>query len=422
MDNTYLFYGNGPVPIPCRGGFETRPYLPYPFYGNAPVPIPKDPDSNSREYNRRKYLLVIISLLMGLGYLLAMALYLSVPLREWATSTSGGYYLQVALYYTAFFWLYLIISLPLEFYSGFILEHRYGLSHQGLGDWAKEGLKGTLLAFGLSLLMVEVLYFILYNYTEYWWLMAGSVFTLFALVMAGLAPVLILPLFYKSTPIEDEALRGLLVPMAREAGLDLGGVFKIDLSKNTRKANALLAGLGKTRRVIFSDTLLESFTPQEIQVVFAHELGHHVHRHIQKLLLIGSLTVFAGLALADYLLRHVIPLFHLAGAYSHALGRFALANNTPLHDVATFPVFLLITGAFALLLLPLENAYSRHLERQCDLYALDKTRNPQAFISAMEKLADKNLADRNPGSLVEYLFYDHPPISKRIEMARSRRL
>ncbi|MBI5125071.1 MAG: M48 family metallopeptidase [Planctomycetes bacterium] len=379
-----------------------------------PVHVPKDPDSNSREYNRRKYLLVIISLLMGLGYLLAMALYLSVPLREWATTMSVGARhavpLQVALYYTAFFWLYLIISLPLEFYSGFILEHRYGLSRQGLGDWAKEGLKGTLLAFGLSLLMVEVLYFILYNYTEYWWLMAGLVFTLFALVMAGLAPVLILPLFYKSTPIEDEALRGLLVPLAREAGLDLGGVFKIDLSKNTRKANALLAGLGRTRRVIFSDTLLESFTPQEIQVVFAHELGHHVHRHIQKLLLIGSLTVFAGLALADYLLRHVIPLFHLAGAYS----------NTPLQDVATLPIFLLVIGAFAVVLLPLENAYSRHLERQCDLYALDKTRNPQAFVSAMEKLADKNLADRNPGSLIEYLFYDHPPISKRIEMAKSR--
>ncbi|MDI6761381.1 MAG: M48 family metalloprotease, partial [Candidatus Brocadiaceae bacterium] len=177
-----------------------------------------------------------------------------------------------------------------------------------------------------------------------------------------------------------------------------------------RKANALLSGLGKTRRVIFSDTLLESFTPQEIQVVFAHELGHHVHRHIQKLLLMGSLTVFAGLALVDYLLREIIPLFQGVGARC----------NVPLHDVATFPVFLLITGAFALLLLPLENAYSRHLERQCDLYALDKTRNPQAFISAMEKLADKNLADRNPGSLIEYLFYDHPPISRRIEMARSQ--
>ncbi|HHT9141250.1 MAG TPA: M48 family metallopeptidase [Candidatus Tripitaka californicus] len=387
------------------------------YLGNGPVPIPKDPDSTSREYNRRKYLLVIISLLMGLGYLLAMALYLSVPLREWATSMSVGARcnvpLQVALYYAAFFWLYLIISLPLEFYSGFILEHRYGLSRQGLGDWAKEGLKGTLLAFGLSLFMVEVLYFILYNYTEYWWLMAGLVFTLFALVMAGLAPVLILPLFYKSTPIEDESLRGMLVPMAREAGLDLGGVFKIDLSKNTRKANALLAGLGKTRRVIFSDTLLESFTPQEIQVVFAHELGHHVHRHIQKLLLIGSLTVFAGLALADYLLRQIIPLFHIVGAS-------ASGGHVPLHDVATLPIFLLVIGAFAVVLLPLENAYSRHLERQCDLYALDKTRNPQAFISAMEKLADKNLADRNPGSLIEYLFYDHPPISKRIEMAKSR--
>lgn len=380
-------------------------------------PSPKDPDSNSREYNRRKYLLVITSLLMGLGYLLLMALYFSVPLREWAStmsvgaSASGGHVpLQTALYYTAFFWLYIIISLPLEFYSGFLLEHRYGLSRQGLGDWIKEEFKGTALAFVLSLLAVETLYFILYRYTEYWWPIAGLVFTLFALAMACLAPVLVLPLFYKSTPIEDDALVGLLVPMAREAGLDLKGIFKINMSKNTRKVNALLAGLGKTRRVIFSDTLLESFTPQEIQVVFAHELGHHAHRHIQKLLLIGSLTVFACLALADRLLRQIIPLFQNMGA-QHAV---------PLHDVATFPIFLLVMVAFAVVLLPIENAYSRYLERQCDLYALDKTRNPAAFVSAMEKLADKNLADRDPGSLVEYLFYDHPPISRRIEMAKSR--
>ncbi|MFN3466720.1 MAG: M48 family metallopeptidase [Candidatus Brocadiales bacterium] len=381
-----------------------------------PVPISKGPDNSSREYNRRKYLLIIISFLVGLGYLLVMALYLSIPLREWVLTVSGSYYIQVALYYTAFFWLYIIINLPLEFYSGFLLEHRYGLSRQELGDWIKEELKGTTLAFVLSLAAVETLYFIIHRYAEYWWPIAGLAFTLFALTMACLAPVLVLPLFYKSTPIEDDALGGLLSAlggMAREAGLDLKGIFKIDMSKNTRKVNALLAGLGKTRRVIFSDTLLESFTPQEIQVVFAHELGHHVHRHVQKLLLIACLTAFAGLALADRLLQQIIPLFQDIGAS-------ASGGHLPLQDVATLPIFLLVLSAFAVILLPIENAYSRHLERQCDLYALDKTRNPAAFISAMEKLADKNLADRDPDSLVEYLFYDHPPISRRIEMARSR--
>ncbi|HHT9119148.1 MAG TPA: M48 family metallopeptidase [Candidatus Hypogeohydataceae bacterium YC41] len=365
--------------------------------------VQKDVNNNSRDYNRRKYLLIIISFLISIGYLLLMALYLSVPLRGWASEVSSNYYLRVALYYTGFFSLYVIINLPLEFYSGFLLEHSYGLSRQGLGAWAKEELKATALAFSLSLLMIEVLYFLLYNFTDYWWPIAGLFFTLFALVMARLTPVLILPLFYKSTPIEDEALKGLLVPMAAEAGLDLKGIFKIDLGKDTRKVNALLAGLGKTRRVIFSDTLLESFTLQEIQVVFAHELGHHVHRHIQRLLLIGSLSVFVGLALADRIFRQIIPLFRLE----------------QIHDVAAFPLLLLIMVAFTLVLLPLENAYSRHLEKQSDQFALDKTRNPSAFISAMEKLADKNLADKEPSGLIEYLFYDHPPISRRIEMAKS---
>jgi STE24 endopeptidase len=372
-------------------------------------------DAKSKDYNRRKYLLTILSFFMAIGYLMTAALYFSVPLRDWAVHMSGNYYLQVALYYAGFFWFYLLINLPLEFYSGFLLEHSYGLSRQGLGDWARQELKEVLLAFGLSLPMVESLYFLLHSFPEYWWSMVGCGFVLFGLIMARLFPVLILPLFYKSTPVEDEALRGLLVPMAQEAGLDLKGVFKINTSKDTKKVNALLAGLGKTRRVIFTDTMLEGFTPQEVQVVFAHELGHHVYRHILKLLFIGSLAIFLGLALADRILRQIIPLFQAVGTR----GNVPL-HDMPLHDVATFPIFLLVMVAFALVLLPLENAYSRHLERQCDLYALQKTRNPQAFISVMEKLAKENLADKDPNGLIEYLFYDHPPISRRIEMARKQ--
>ncbi len=366
--------------------------------------IPDASNTSSKEYNRWKYLLTVISFLINVSYLVLMALYVSIPLRERVLVVSNSYYLQVAFYYTGFFWLYLIINLPLEFYSGFLLERRYGLSQQGLGEWAKQQLKEIALIFGLSLFMVEVLYFILYNFPAYWWPIAGLTFILVSIVMARLFPVLILPIFYKSTPVEDESLKGLLLPMAREAGLDLKGIFRINLSKDTRKVNALLAGLGKTRRVIFSDTLLESFTPEEVQIVFAHEIGHHVYRHIPKLLFLSSLTIFVGLAIVDSLLRKILPMLNLKELY----------------DPATFPVFLLIMGTFALVLLPLENAYSRYLERQCDMYAIDKTKNPQAFISTMEKLADKNLADKEPSNLIEYLFYDHPPISKRIKIARQR--
>jgi STE24 endopeptidase len=307
----------------------------------------------------------------------------------------------VALYYAGFCVLFALVSLPLDFYSGYVLEHSFGLSNQTLMGWIKEEAKGAGLAFALSLPMVEVIYFLLRNYPAYWWVWAGVVFTLFSVVIVRLAPVIILPLFYKSTPIEDASLKEAIIPLAREAGVELAGVYKINMSKDTKKANAMLAGLGSTRRVILGDTLLEAFSTEEVQVVFAHELGHHVHRHIWKFIAMGTLCGFMALGLCDYFLKRLVPVFGLEHLY----------------DVAGFPLLLLVMGAFAMMVLPIENAYSRYVEGQSDLYALDKTRNPMAFVSVMNKLADQNLADKDPGNLIEYLFYDHPSISKRIKMA-----
>lgn len=358
-------------------------------------------EERSKAYANRKYLLAIVSLLLGFAFLTLMAFYLTLPLRDTTENLVDNYYLQVALYYAGFCVLFTLVSLPLDFYSGYVLEHSFGLSNQTLMGWIKEEAKGAGLAFALSLPMVEAIYFLLRNYPAYWWVWAGAVFTLFGVVIVRLAPVIILPLFYKSTPIEDASLKEALTPLAKEAGVELRGVYKIDMSKDTKKANAMLAGLGSTRRVILGDTLLEAFSTEEVQVVFAHELGHHVHRHIWKFIALGTLCGFMALGLCDYFLKRLVPVFGLEHLY----------------DVAGFPLLLLVMGAFAMMVLPIENAYSRYVEGQSDLYALDKTRNPMAFVSVMNKLADQNLADKDPGNLIEYLFYDHPSISKRIKMA-----
>jgi STE24 endopeptidase len=220
--------------------------------------------------------------------------------------------------------------------------------------------------------------------------------------MAKLAPVLIFPLFYKSVPIDKEDIKEGLLSLAEGTGINIEGVYKINLSKNTKKANAALAGLGSTRRVLLSDTLIDSFSLAEIRSVFAHELGHHVYHHIRKQLIIGSISGFVGFALCHYVLTKAITIL----GYQY------------IHDIAAFPILCLVLGAFGFILMPIQNAYSRKLERECDRYAIKKTNNPEAFISTMDKLAEQNLADRNPNRLIEILFYDHPPISKRIEMAR----
>ena len=359
-------------------------------------------EKKSKEYARTRQILTVLNLVIAFGFLVFMVLYLTIPVREFARGLADGYYQQLGVYYICFWLLMFVVGLPLDFYSGYILEHAYELSNQSFFGWARNELKGLGLGLAISLPMVEAVYFVIRNYPEYWWVLAGALFTLASVVLARIGPVLILPLFYKSTPLEDEALRRALVPLAEGAGVTLEGVYKIDLSRDTKKANAMLAGLGATRRVIFSDTLLSNFTIDEIAVVFAHELGHHVYRHIWKLLAMTSLVGLTGLFIASSVLDGLATGLGIGPAY----------------DIATVPLLLIIVGVFGVIVVPLENYYSRMLEAQCDMYALEKTRNPDAFIGAMTKLAANNLADKDPSGIIEYLFYGHPPIAKRIEMAR----
>ncbi|MEE9200966.1 MAG: M48 family metallopeptidase [Candidatus Brocadiales bacterium] len=359
-------------------------------------------ERKSKEYARRRYALTVLGMFVTIGFLVFTAIYLTLPLKGLAEGLVTGYYAQIGVYYVGFCLMFLAVSLPLDFYSGYIIEHRYGLSNQTVMAWAKNQLKSGGLGFAITLPMVEAVYYAIKNYPEYWWIHVGILFTLISVVMARIAPVLILPLFYKSTPIDDEALREALTPLAADAGVTLEGVYKIDMSKDTKKANAMLAGLGGTRRVILGDTLLEKFSNDEIAVVFAHELGHHVYRHIWKFLGVAGIAALVGLYIASRVL----------GEFASELG-FAYT-----YDIATLPLLLLVLGVFAIIVLPLQNYYSRRLEAQCDAYALEKTRNPAVFIDLMTKLAENNLADKDPSGIIEYLFYDHPTIAKRIDMAR----
>ncbi|MDP2052626.1 MAG: M48 family metalloprotease [Acidobacteriota bacterium] len=296
-----------------------------------------------------------------------------------------------------------LLELPFAFYQGYRLEHEYGLSTQSTGHWLSDQGKGVLLGTGVAVLGSSVVFSALRNWPDHWWWMSAVVFAAGVVVLARLAPVVLLPMFYKFKPLDQPALAARLLALAARARTDVVGVFEWVLSGHTKKANAALAGMGQTRRILVSDTLLADYSEDEIEVILAHELAHHVHRDLWRGIAVQTLLLFGGFFVADLVLRRVADPAGLRG----------------LSDPAALPLLMLVAGAWSFLMLPLVNALSRAQERAADRYALDTTRNVDAFVTAMKRLSQQNLAEEYPSALVRWIFYSHPPIRERIEAARA---
>jgi STE24 endopeptidase len=354
-----------------------------------------------KRYERLQLTATVASLILRLVFLAPAALWFGPSLAEWLGLWAGTNrwlrLVALAFVYAASLEL---LTLPLDFWSGFILEHHFQLSNQTLPAWIWKQIKGYLVGLPIGLVLLLGLFSLLW-YVPAWWLWAAVGWLLVTLVLGQLLPVVILPLFYKVTRLEDATLLERLQRVALGTGLNVEGIYRLHLSAETRKANAALAGLGRTRRVLLGDTLLEQFTPEEIEVVFAHEVGHHVHRHLPKLVAWSVVLTGAGFWLADWVFRHVGPALGYPSAYE---------------DPAVLPLLMLVLMLFSLVLSPLQNALSRYFERQCDRYALERTQLPRAYRSAFTKLARMNKTDADPHPLVVWLFDDHPPIRQRLAL------
>jgi len=307
-----------------------------------------------------------------------------------------------ALYFVALVVGLGIIMMPLNYYQGFILPRRYGLSNQQFGSWLADRAKASALGILLGLGVVIIVYWLLDRLPGAWWLWAGVLLSLLSLLLTRLTPTLLLPLFFELKPLEDVELKQRLTNLAKQARTQICGVFTMDLSSKSTTANAMLAGLGNTRRIIIGDTLLQQYAPEEIEVVLAHELGHHLHRDIPKLIAVQAVIFLLAFYLSDVVLK---------------------ASLTPLAfqgiaDVAAFPLLVLSLAIFGLAITPLVNTYSRYLEASADKTAVELTANPQAFVTAMAKLTEQNLAVAQPSRWVEVLFCDHPSYTKRVNLAR----
>jgi len=366
--------------------------------------VPTD-SPEARRYNRIKRWLGITDFVLGLILLLALLVTgWSGTLRDLAYS--GGfqnYTLAVFLYVVMLMGMGKLLGLVLDYY-GFRLEHRFQLSNQKLRAWIWDESKGFLVGVILASIVTELLYFIIREAPQHWWLLAWAAFLGLFVLLAQIAPVVLFPIFYKFEPLEDEELKSRLVRLSESAGTRVRGVYKWKLSEKSKKANAALTGLGNTRRIILADTLLDSYSPDEIEAVLAHELGHHVHGHIFKSILVQAGITLLGFWAANRTLHYAIERRHMFETLS---------------DFANLPLLVLVSTVLGFLLLPALNAYSRFNERQADRYAFRSIASIEPFISSMNKLAEQNLAERTPSRFVEWFFHSHPAIGRRIAAAEN---
>jgi STE24 endopeptidase len=370
-----------------------------------PVEIDEERQRQAREYARVRRRLMVVDLLLGGAYLVVwVAAGWHTALRDWVNAITPLPALRVLIYAAAFGVPYMLLDLPLSYFSGFVLPHRYGQSTQSLGGWVGDQLKGLGLSVALGVPLLEVVYWLLRAAPDIWWIVAGGVMLLFTVVLSALAPVVIAPLFYKFTPLDDEDLAARLTRLAERAGYEVKGVYRFDMSTRTKSANAAVMGLGATRRIVLGDTLLENFTPDEIETILAHELAHLVHKDMPL-----SIAINSALVLASFYAAHL--------ALNWAVGAFGLEG---LADPAGMPIFALVTGVVGLIAMPLGNAFSRWRERMADGYALRTTSKPAAFADAMTRLANQNLGELDPERWVVLLLYSHPPINERIGRARAQ--
>lgn len=356
-------------------------------------------EDRSKEYNRIKILVSIsktaLSFILLIVFIVARW---SICLEQFVISLNSNDYIALILFVAIALIILTIIFLPIDFYEEYLLEHKYNLSNQNIFGWINDKLKGALISGVIGLPLILIFYGILQSFGNLWWLPFGVVTFLFSVLLARIAPVVLIPFYYQITPIENDLINDRIKELFKNAGVEVECVMKFNMSKNTRKINAAFTGLGKAKRILLSDTLLENYSPQQIITVIAHELGHYKKKHLIKNIFIAAVFSFTS--------------FYLTAAfYAKAVEWFGFEN---IYRLAALPLLLICMGFILIVLTPAMNLISRKYEYEADEFAVKLTGGKDEFISTLISLTEKNLADKEPHPLVEWLFYSHPSLKKRI--------
>jgi STE24 endopeptidase len=365
-------------------------------------------EDRSVRYHRLRRRAAIASTLTGAAWLGALATTSAASALAARAQAAGallpspigrGVSIAVFIAFIAIGWE--LVSLPFVIYRNFVLERTYGLSSERLPSWVRDHLKALAVGLPLTIAAGLAIYAAMELVGGLWWALGALLFAAAGAVLSGLAPVVLMPIFYRFRPLERDALRERLLAISNRAGVPVLGAFEWGLGEKTTRANAALVGVGRTRRIILSDTLLEHYSDDEIEVILAHEIAHHVHHDIWSALALETLIVAAA----------------LLGAHA-AVILFGGPGIAGPRDLAALPLMTLAAGAVSLLLTPLGNAWSRHNERRADRFALALTLRPAAFISAMRRLGAQNLAEERPSAAVLWFFHTHPTVEERIAAAK----
>jgi STE24 endopeptidase len=292
--------------------------------------------------------------------------------------------------------------LPFDALRDLVVERRYGLTKQSTVGWAADQAKGLVVNLVVGLPLATGAHWVIRRRPRDWWFLLASATVPVSVAFAHLAPVILMPIFNRFEVLHDEALRERLRHLSEQAGVPIAAVYRMDMSRQTEKPNAFFAGLGRTKRIVLSDTLLDRFELEEIEGVVAHELGHQVHGDIWRLMGLG-LAVGYGVA---FLAHRAAPRLVKATA--------ARTGVTSLDDVASLPLLGLVLSTAGFATAPVLAAASRAIETRTDRYAVRLTGDPVAYTRVLTKLAVQSLADPDPSRAVVFLLYSHPPIARRI--------
>lgn len=355
---------------------------------------------NSKKYNNTKLAIGIGKAIVSFILLyLFIALGFSLSLEDYIRGFTENSYLVFIIFVCAIGIFSTVLFMPINIYTGFYLEHKYELSNQTFYKYFIENVKSMLVGLAIGIPILLLFFFVLNQFGDLWWLVFAILMFLISVVLSQIFPIIILPIFYKILPLDDEELKNRIKELAKGAGIKVENVFTFDMSKNTKKANAAFTGLGKTKRIILGDTLLNSYSKDEIETVIAHELGHYKHKHIIKNILFGTISSF-------------LTFFVISVLYKNSLSWFDFDSIT---QIAALPLLSLWAMIIGLIQSPIGNILSRKYEYQADQYAIESTYKPESFISTLNKLTDQNLGDREPHPFVEWFFYSHPSVKNRID-------
>jgi STE24 endopeptidase len=315
----------------------------------------------------------------------------------------GNSFWQQIVLLLAFTLIGSLIDLPLSLYQTFVLEERFGFNKTTWKTWAVDLVKGLLLGAVIGLPLIALVLYLMGAAGQNWWLWAWGALSLFSLFMMWIAPTVIMPLFNKFTPLEDEALKARVTALMERCGFNASGFFVMDGSKRSAHSNAFFVGFGSTKRVVFYDTLLKQINIDEMEAVLAHELGHAHHKHIIKRMVMQFVVSLLGFALLGWLARQ--------SWFYTGLG--VQPSLTGSNDALALLLFMIAVPVFMFFVTPVFSFFSRKDEFEADAYAV-KHSNGAALASALLTLYEDNASTLTPDPLYMSFYASHPPATERL--------